>query len=304
MLLLKKPFRLVKRAFKNLYFLMFLNGFLIASLCYFKMESSYENGLFLSIKNDVDNRIDADDTQDSVVVKAMHVCNFLMGNRAYMFRDVKDMANMKSDFFQATSVDLMTTKGACGSYSTVLARVLKTYNYNIRIAQMKANGIYAAHNLVEVETANGWVVLDPTYDLYFVRPDNHLASFEDVRIDWPYYSKQVPKDYDPAYHYEGVRYSNWTKVPILFPAIKKILNFFLGVQKADTISIRSYLLKVYDISLYITLILYLPLFLHTFGSFVRTKIFPNQEIPLTFSNFIKYLRSRILNLPLNRMQSS
>ena len=283
---------------------MFLNGFLLASLCYFKMEASYENGLFLSIKNDIDNKIDADDTPDSVVVKAMHTCNFLMGNRAFMFRDVKDMSNMKSDFFQATSVDLMTTKGACGSYSTVLARVLQTYHYPIRIAQMKAGNMYAAHNLVEVETGNGWVVLDPTYDLCFVRPDNHLASFEDVQDDWNYYAKQVPKDYDFAYHYEGVRYSNWTKVPILFPAIKKALNFFLGTQKADHISIRSYLLKVYDISFFITLILYLPLFFFTFGSFVRTKIFPDQHIPLTFHNFMKYLRSRISNVPLNRIQSS
>jgi hypothetical protein len=301
---LKRPSRFLKRALKNLYFLMFLNGFLLASLCYFKMEAAYENGLFLSIKNDIDNHIDADDTPDSVVVKAMHTCNFLMGNRAYMFRDAKDMATLKADFFQATSVDLMTTKGACGSYSTVLARVLQTYQYPFRIAQMKANGIYAAHNLVEVETGNGWVVLDPTFDLYFVRPDSHLASFQDVENDWAYYSKQVPKGYDLAYHYEGVRYSNWTKVPILFPLIKKCLNFFLGVQKADTISIRSYLLKVYDISFYVTLFLYLPLFFFTFGSFVRTKIFPDRSIPLTYQNFIKYLRSRVSEVPLNSMQSS
>ena len=294
----------MKRVFKNLYFLMFLNGFLLASLCYFKMEAAYENSLFLSVKNDIDAKIDPDDTQDSIVVKAMHTCNFLMGNRAYMFRDGKDMSTIKADFFQATSVDLMTTKGACGSYSTVLARVLQTYNYHIRIAQMKANGIFAAHNLVEVETGNGWAVLDPTYDLYFVRPDNHLASFEDVKDDWNYYVKQVPKDYDFAYHYEGVRYSNWTKVPILFPAIKKALNFFLGTQKADTFSLRSYLLKVYDISFYITLMLYLPLFMATFGSFVRTKLFRDQNIPVTYHNFIKYLRYRIDNVPFNRMQSS
>jgi hypothetical protein len=299
---LKKPFRLLKRAFKNLYFLMFLNGFLFASLCYFKMEAAYENGLFLSLKNDIDNKIDADDTPDSVVVKAMHVCNYLMGNRAYMFRD--KFMTLKADFFQATSVDLMTTRGACGSYSTVLARVLQSFHYPIRIAQMKSGGVFAAHNLVEVETGNGWVVLDPTYDLYFVRPDAHLASFEDVKDDWSYYAKQVPKDYDTAYHYEGVRYSNWTKVPILFPAIKKALNFFLGTQKADTISIRTYLLKVYDISFYITLLLYFPLFFFTFGSFVKTKVFPDRDIPLTYRNFIKYMRSRVNNIPLNRMQSS
>jgi hypothetical protein len=46
---------------------------------------------------------------------------------------------------------------------------------------MKANGIFAAHNLVEVKTDKGWVVLDPSYDIYFIRPDNKMASFADIR---------------------------------------------------------------------------------------------------------------------------
>lgn len=52
----------MKNLVRNLYFLMFLNGFLLASLFYFKMESTYENGLFASIKGSIDNRLDSDDT--------------------------------------------------------------------------------------------------------------------------------------------------------------------------------------------------------------------------------------------------
>ena len=60
---------------------MFLNGFLLASMFYFKMQASYEDGLFSSIENSIDATVNADDTQDSVVLKAMNVCNYLMKNR-------------------------------------------------------------------------------------------------------------------------------------------------------------------------------------------------------------------------------
>jgi hypothetical protein len=283
--------------------LMFFNGFLLASLFYFHMETAYEKSLFLSIKDDINLKMDADDNQDSLVIKTMQTCHFLMGNRASMFND-GTVKGVKADFFGPASVDLMTTRGACGSYAEVLARVLETYDLPIRIAQMKANGTWAAHNIVEVRTNHGWAVLDATFNAYFVRPDSHLASFADVQNDWAYYSKQLPPDYDLTYRFEDVRYTNWTKVPIVMPAIKKVLNFFMGAQKADTISIRSYFLDIYAIYFYITLLIYLPLFFVTFGSFVKTKLFPDKDIPLTIRNVIKYLKPRFNNVPFNRMQSS
>src|SRR5216684_106103 len=156
----------LKNLFRNLYFLMFLNGFLIASLFYFKMEATYEKGLFASIKNNIDSRLDNDDTQDSIVVKAMATCHELMSNRYPVFRGAS-LLGPSADFFHGTAVDLMTTQGACGSYSQVMATILKTYDYPVRIAQMKANGTWAAHNIVEVKTGHGWVVLDPTFDAHW-----------------------------------------------------------------------------------------------------------------------------------------
>ena len=40
---------MIRRVFGNLYFLTFLNGFLLASLFYFKMEANYEKELFQAI---------------------------------------------------------------------------------------------------------------------------------------------------------------------------------------------------------------------------------------------------------------
>ncbi len=291
----KYSLRLLKKIFKNLYFLTFLNGFLIASLFYFKMEGNYEDSLFAAIKKSVDKQIDADDTQDSIVVKTMHVCNELLHNRASIFND-NDMAGFESDYMHPSSVDLMTTRGACGSYSIVLARLLQISHYPIRIAQMKAHGIFAAHNVLEVYTNTGWAVLDPTFNVYFKKPNAGMASFADVEANWKYYTSQLPAGYDTSYKYEDVRYTNWGKIPLLLPAAKKTLDLFLGPQRAEKISIRTYFLKMYDVYFYLAILLYIPIFLVTFKRFVKTKIFPRSDIPLTFANLVKYSKPHIATL--------
>ena len=281
--------RLVKMAFGNLYFLMFLNGFLLASLFYFKMESSYENRLFASIKATINSRIDDNDNSDSVAIKAMDVCYHLMHNRATTFQG--DLG-LEANVFHSTAIDLMTTQGACGSYSQVLARTLKTFQYPVRIAQMKAKGIFGGHNIVEAKIGDRWIVLDPTFNLCFVRPDGQLAGFDDVKENWKYYSKQVPAGYDPDYHYEDVRYTNWTKIPLISPALKSMVTFILGSENAKGFSLRTFFMNTYAVYFYVFLALYIPLLLLTFRALVKTKVFPSPEIPVTFSNIIKYLRIR------------
>jgi hypothetical protein len=282
---------MVKRIFKNLYFLTFLNGFLVASLFYFKMEANYEQELFTAIQSNIDSRVNLKDNQDSIAVMVMHACNTLLSNRATVFGG-QTLDGFKVDL-NPTSIDLMTAKGACGSYSMVLARILENYHFPVRIAQMKAKGIYAAHNVVEVQTNNGWVVLDPLFNVYFRKPGvSGLASFDDVKNNWPYYSKQLPAGYNRNYDYEGVRYSNWGKIPVILPTIKKVLDLFLGKNKADNICMRMYFLRMYDFYFYMILILFVPLFLFTLKRLIKTRLFPQQNIPFTYHNIVRYIRIR------------
>ncbi len=299
-MIFKLPFRVFARVFKNLYFLTFLNGFLISSLLYFHMEASYEEQLFSGIQKNIDKKIDLNDTQDSVVIKIMKTCNNLLGNRASVFIDDADLDGFQTNYLHPASIDLMTAKGACGSYSLVLARILQKYQFQVRIAQMKAHGRFGGHNIIEVKLDEGWVVLDPTFNLFFTRPDNQLASFSDIRNNWAYYSKQLPLGYDPGYKYEDVRYTNWEKVPLLLPAVKKTMAFFIGQEKADTFCMRIFFLKMYDLYFYITLLLLIPVFLYTFKKGVRTKLFPRYDIPFTLGNILKYLKLRFENIYLKK----
>jgi len=283
---------MIKRVFGNLYFLTFLNGFLLASLFYFKIEVNYEKELFQAIHTDINSKIKPSDSQDSVVLKAMHAIHGLMVNRGSVFGD-KPFGGLKSELLEPTSFDLMTARGACGSFSMVLARVLQGYQYDVRIAQMKSKGTFAAHNIVEARTRHGWVVLDPLFDASFVKPTAELASFEDVRNNWSYYKKQVPQDYDMTNQYEDVRYTNWEKIPVILPAIKKVLDLSLGKKEADTVSVRTLFLRKFNICFNIVLFLFLLVFSYTIVKLIKKKVFPQQNIPVTFSNIYKYLRLRL-----------
>jgi hypothetical protein len=283
---------MIRRILGNLYFLTFLNGFLLASLIYFRMEENYEKELFRAIHTDISSKISATDSQDSVVVKAMHVCHNLMDIRGNVFKG-SDFQGFKSGLIDPTSFDLMTASGACGSYSLVLARVLQGYKFNVRIAQMKSNGSFAAHNIVEAKTDHGWVVLDPLFDTYFIKPSKQLAGFSDVKDNWSYYQSQLPADYNMNYRYEDVRYTNWSKIPILLPSIKKILDASLGKEQADTISLRTYFLRKYNLFFDLFLIIFIVVFSFTVRKLIIAKVFPRQNIPVTFSNVYKYLRQRL-----------
>jgi hypothetical protein len=258
------------------------------------MEANYEKDLFQAIRSNINGRLSSRDSEDSVVVKVMHSCHDLLVNRGKVFGG-KQFQGFESGLLEPTSMDLMTAKGACGSYSMVLSRVLQGYKYSVRIAQMKSNGIFAAHNIVEAKTRHGWVVLDPLFDLYFINPSHKLASFEDLKTNWDFYKDQLPPDYDKNYRYEDVRYSNWTKIPVLMPAMKKVLDLIIGKKQADDISLRTYLLRKYEICFNVILVLFLFIFSFTMVRLLKAKIFPHKNIPVTFSNIYKYLRLRFFD---------
>ena len=262
-------FHVIRQTCRTLPFLMFLNGFFLASIFYLKMDSSYENGLFASIKTDIDSQLDSNDTPDSIAVKSMNVCYHLMSNKGSIFAN-SDLGP-QADLFHSVTVDLETTRGACGSYSEVLARILQTYHLPVRIAQMKANGIYAAHNVVETMVRQRWIVLDPTFNLCFVRPDQTLASFADVHKDWSYYSRQVPQGYNAAYRYEDVRYFNWTKIPVVLPALRSLISAMIGPQRTNEICVRAMFLNTFTVCLYVLLALYVPLLLITIRKMARRR---------------------------------
>jgi hypothetical protein len=263
--------------------MLFLYGFLLASLFYFYMEDNYEHEVFKVLTNNVKASNSAPDNKDSIILHSLHLTHFLGEGRSKIFGH--DRINSLKSFIHPVTFDLQTTQGACGSYAYILGRLLKEFNIESRIAQMSVNGVYGGHMVVEAYSSRGWVVVDPTFNLFFTKEDGNLASFKDVQGNWESYKQQVPADYDMSYAYAGARYTNWQKIPVVMPALKQLLYWTMGKEKTDGFSMRMLFLEKYQVLFNVTLVLYLILILVTFRKYgkglfrrriARYKMMPGQ----------------------------
>lgn len=253
---------LIKKVFKNLYFLFLLNGVLLASLFFFTTEANYEKELFIVISQKIKKELPQNFTDKEYALKALETTDYLQNNRAVVFGN-SPITGVKARFFHSSTVDLMTNDGACGSYAIVLSRILKTNDIRVRIGQMKVNGIYGGHMIVEAWIEKKWVVMDPTFGLYFKNSDGSWATFRELQANWNFYRNQTPPGYNQDYKYEAIRYTNWQKIPVITPAIKSILDAMIGKEMADSISVRPYLLRSYHKLVWLTFIIWIGVILHT-----------------------------------------
>lgn len=261
---------------KRMHIVIFLNGLLLALLICFYIEKQYEENIFASLALytqqivPASNSSQPSNTEDSLLTASVHLVHRLSERRTPLFGQYP-VKGIKADYIQPVSFDLMTGQGACGSNAYVLGRLLQKMNVEVRFPQMTVNGQSAGHILVEAKTSHGWVVLDASSDVFFKKPDGQLAGFNDVKNNWNYYKNQLPVGYNMAYRYEGVRYTNWDKIPLLMPLVKNVMYWTMGKEKTDNYSLRSLALKKYDLLFNITLGAYLLLCLFTVNLFIKAR---------------------------------
>lgn len=290
--------RRLKRYANNRYILLFCNGFMIALLALVYLQANYEEQLFKSLAahiSEVGNQQTL--SEDSIVIRSLHVTHELEKSRSILFGK-RPITNLNAQYVQPLTFDLMTGQHACGGFSYVLGRLLQEFDMNIRFAQMKVNGMFGGHILIETKMSYGWVVLDPMFNLYFTRPDGKMASFADVQADWLYYSRQVPAGYKPEYNYSAVRYTNWDKIPVVMPAIKNMLYWSAGKEATEGYSIRNLFLRKFDVLFYSLFVLYMILFTVTARKYYisRKKILNKMEPEMLFP---KISAERVKQVPCN-----
>ncbi|MGN6492504.1 MAG: hypothetical protein ACTHLE_10955 [Agriterribacter sp.] len=266
------------RSLNKFYFFFFISGFLTGLIFYFYSEDKYEQDLFRVLSTNAkklaeSNNIDTD--SNAILISSLNLVHELVSSSRVAFQD-KKINSFKSDIVNPLTVDLMTGQGACGSYSLVMARLLDELKLETRIIQMKVGNLYGGHIILEAKNGGRWVVFDPLYNLYFKRPDGTLASFEDVSKDWASYKTQVPAGYDQNYRYEGKQYTNWNKIPVLMPALKKMLDWTIGKENADTLSLRILVLRKFRLlflaALATQLLLIFYMFYYTYNTYKKQKL--------------------------------
>jgi hypothetical protein len=235
-----------------------LHAILLISICYLQLESDHESALFQNIVRV--SRLETASKSDTVfITHLMRNINKMMRDRNDIFKNTEQLS-FKASVIQSVDADLMYGAGACGGFSKVFARALKTAGYTTRIGQMKVNGNYGGHILLEtyLPSLQKWVVMDPLFLLVFTNPKGEWASFNDVHENWSYYKKQIITNYNYNYNYNyaGIRYTNWSKVPVLGSIVYKCLVFVKGEEAANTISVRTYLLDHYRFYKWVLVLVY------------------------------------------------
>ena len=253
------------------------------------MQDRYEHEIFRTLAKTVKVDFGRYKSEDSLLLGSLRLTHYLEEGRQSVF-GMEEIDDNYADILRPLTYDLMTAKGACGSYSLVLAGILKELDFPVRFAQMKVNGIYGGHIIIEAQTKNGWVVLDPSFNLFFNKPDGGLANFEDVKKNWPHYRQFVPENYRNDYAYEDVRYTNWEKIPVVSPISKKILDASIGKEKADKLSLRGFFLRKFLILFYVALAAYLYSWFKIFKRYLRGR---NGSGNLESSRPIKASKERV-----------
>jgi len=246
------------------FFIPFFHGVFCTLILFFLMMSNYEDGLFDQIvKNAVKKNsanIELTDKKKALVLLDT-TYNLLIASEK-LFLETQRI-NLRDTLFRSYDVDLLEAKGGCGSFSFVLAKLLKTSGIKSRIGQMKCGEEWGCHMIVEANIEDDWVVLDPTYNLYFTKQNNQLATFKDLNKNFIKFKPQVSSDYPALYKYEDIRYTNWDKVPIIFNILKNTLSFFLSEEEVNGISLRLFIMNIYKIFLIFTFIIYFIFFIFT-----------------------------------------
>lgn len=279
---LKSLFTVPVNIIRNRIFVfIFLNGFLLALMIYFFVEDNYESQIFRALASQVTEQGTTD--KRSIVLNSLQLTHNLEKYRLSVFGN-KNIHAIKSELIRPVTFDLMTGSGACGSYSYVLSRLLDEFNIKSRFAQMKVGDNYGGHIVIEAEIDGSWVVLDPSYNLYFQTENNHLASFKQVSSNWDYYKQQVPVNYDAKYNYADVRYTNWDKIPVVLPAIKNVLSIFKSKEEIETMSLRSLVLQKFSLLFKVTLAFYVLVTLFFVKAYIKqSNEIENFRLSLLFS---------------------
>lgn len=245
----------------------------LLSIGFLYLERQHEDTLYHNIIRATKINHPATGNDTAYIRTLMRTINSMMYNRFAVFNNTEQLS-LKNRMFHSVDADLMYGQGACGGFSKVLSRSLQLSGYKVRIGQMKVNGLYGGHIIVEVflKDVQRWAVIDPLFLLTFTGKDGNWAGFEEIKNNWASYQKQVPAAYNMAYTYADVRYTNWEKIPVAGKLIYQSVALFFGRERAKSISLRTFLLNKYALWFKATLALYAVFFVFSYRRFSKQSV--------------------------------
>jgi hypothetical protein len=247
----------------------YFNMIVISAIFYLGVEFQHENNTYFNIINSA-NRF-THNNSDTAKIKSLVLHVFeMMRDRHKIFRN-KEQLSWKQEFFKSVDADLMYGAGSCGGYSKVLTRSLSLAGYKVRIGQLKVQGYFGGHILMEVfsKEFNKWILVDPLYGVMVTDSSGNPVSYVEAEQRWDEIKNNFPLSYQAAYRYQGIRYTNWDKYGWASRLAKSILTPIIGKDNIDYFSLRPLLLSTYKV--YFVLCLFLFFLYHSLNFYTFLK---------------------------------
>lgn len=122
--------------------------------------------------------------------------------------------------------------GECGRNAKLFALLVRKTGTPARLAYLYRDE-EPIHVIAEVYYEEKWRVFDVGAGYYYLVNGNSFATAEDLKNSPSLFESVVNKyKYNPLYTYEDVRRTNWIKVPIVLPALYRVLKKIIG-NKVD-----------------------------------------------------------------------
>lgn len=191
-------------------------GLLIAALAVNVRDAVREDAFFRDVVTEAVGN-SAPRADEETLLKILHKTNRMIapvqrGITEGSVEDVSGLAGYRRILLDSVASDTVFPAGACGSYSGVLVKLLKTCGFPVRFVQMldneEATGD-ACHILVEAWLDGRWVACDAMYDLVLRGDQGRILGCEEIRRDWDRVKAQCPAGYDMRYDYRGFRRVNF-----------------------------------------------------------------------------------------------
>lgn len=245
--------------FRKSLIIAFLHGFFVAFLIGKYQEYRYEEALYRSIVEV--NKVQGNDRQTFInLVNTTFDIQFYRSNNLNLSR----LPSYKGSWLRSGDVQLLDGVGACGNYAHILAELCQVAGFESRIVQLSRGNIQGSHIVVEANIQGRWAAVDALYKIIYYNKDSSFASLDEVRNNRFSYSDQVPADYPYRADYQKYTYTNWNKIPVLMPLIRRVLVVVMGEERVAQLSLRTYFLNAHKSIFYFSLFAYFIFSIFTF----------------------------------------
>jgi hypothetical protein len=210
-------------------------GVVLASL---HLMAEYEDALFDQIVGSIVQPQWSETQKVNALAAETHE---LLKDRAKVFVD-SGYVGFRDSWLNSADVHLLEGRGVCRSHASVLGRLLDRAGIHFRIVRIyfPEAGTWACHLGIEANAEGKWRAIEPFDNIVFP------VDYAELSRHWNDYKNLAPMGYDPHLDKAEIFYTNWARIPVIMPAIKKILDV-AAPEFASTVSLRSYLLNVYRV---------------------------------------------------------